>query len=200
MSTGLRRVLLPSSPKVVSSDPSLLRRYSRFVLPSLPIAPPLSYASLPLPAPYWQQPGRSIVESLLTPLPFPSNSVSALESSSTISTHGNWDTSSFERFYFDLPPSSPSTSIINVPGIKETHEPVLLKHQWTISDVEAYLRTWSSAHSYNEVHSGEGGDCVAAFLERFGEVWREQGLREEERVEVAWKMGGLRGRKEGGET
>ncbi|BGP32558.1 trans-aconitate methyltransferase 1 [Rhodotorula toruloides] len=167
---------------------------------------------------YWQQPGRSIVEALLTPFPFPSPS-----------SEPSFDPSSFHRSFFlrpngpppplSLPPSldpplpsaagesatyslRPASSASTDASLRVsiTRE-LLLTRKWTLEELEAYLRTWSSAHAYNEAHrpspdspnAGTGQayrDCVEVFLEAL----RREGVSEGE-MEVGWEMGVVFGRK-----
>lgn len=188
---------------------------------------------------YWQQPGRSIVEALLTPFPLPSPSADS-----------SFDPSSFHRSFFlrpNGPPpplSLPQTLDPPLPSAtgesatytlrpapprsgKEADAPltvaitrdVLLTRKWTLSELEGYLRTWSSAHAYNEAHrpsssssavqtgtqlsnSDQEGDanqpyrdCVEVFLERL----KREGIEEVERrdggLDVGWEMGVVFGRK-----
>ena len=101
--------------------------------------------------------------------------------------------STFARTYFDLlsSPSAPATPT-SPSEIKTSHLPLLLTHHWTLSELEAYLRTWSAALTYVEKH---GGDVVAAFVERLGEEMEREGIAKGEKVEVGWKMGLMEGRK-----
>jgi len=61
----------------------------------------------------------------------------------------------------------------------------------TLGDLEAYLRTWSSLHKYNEEHREEGKDVVEELLERM----RGRGWGEGEKVEAAWEVGMVMGKK-----
>ncbi|BGP02465.1 Trans-aconitate 3-methyltransferase [Rhodotorula toruloides] len=170
---------------------------------------------------YWQQPGRSIVEALLTPFPLPSPSSSP-----------SFDPSSFHRSFFlrphgpppplTLPPLldpplpsaegesatyslQPATSTTtDAPLSVSITRTILLQRTWTLSQLEAYLRTWSSAHAYNASHRPSSPDSPNAGT---GQAWRDcvevfvDGLRregvseEEEGMEVGWEMGVVFGRK-----
>ncbi|GAA5863000.1 hypothetical protein JCM8547_003644 [Rhodosporidiobolus lusitaniae] len=239
--------------------------YGEFFFPNRPelstLIPPYSAGTL---GPFWEQPGRSIVEALLTPFPFPSPLSSSPPSSSDTSSStpsggtsqppppdpsqdpisstvspavsaavspssSSYDPSSFQRLFFlrpggtppfSSPPPPSSSSSPTIPQI-ETHHDLLLTKQWNLAQLEAYLRTWSAAHSFNEAHlspstsvhtagsngsnggagHGEEGfeqgrleekkDCVSAFV---GQLKRA-GLKEDEEVLVAWELGIMSGRK-----
>lgn len=152
---------------------------------------------------YWQQPGRSIVESLLSPVSFPTNDPTDQESTSTINKHGLWSTTSYQRTYFarrtqihsvsDLHlPKNPTDDILNV---KTSLEPLLFTHKWDLKQIEGYLRTWSSAHTYDE-KMGEGSDVVTEFLEELKKGMQKEMIGKKEKIEVAWRGGLLCGRKE----
>lgn len=74
------------------------------------------------------------------------------------------------------------------------HRPLLLKHQWTLAQIEAYLLTWSSLVSYKEKHTD---DVVQAFMNALSARLEGDGVkvREGATVEVAWRMGMLSGKK-----
>lgn len=62
-------------------------------------------------------------------------------------------------------------------------------HDWDLSQIEGYLRTWSAAFSYDEEH---GGDVVRGMMEKIrgtGEVG------EGDRVRCAWELTVMSGRK-----
>ncbi|ORY84174.1 S-adenosyl-L-methionine-dependent methyltransferase [Leucosporidium creatinivorum] len=172
----LRRVLKPGGAFAFWG-------YGEFFFPNLPelnkLIPAYSAGTL---GPYWQQPGRSIVESLLTPFPFPSPSSS---------TSGpDFDPTTFHRsFFLRSGGSPPSLSTPDPPSTTTSVDPLLLTHQWSLKDIEAYLRTWSSASTYKDEHPGEE-DVVSAMVERL----REGGLKDDEKVEVGWEMGVVMGR------
>ncbi|GEM10018.1 trans-aconitate 3-methyltransferase [Rhodotorula toruloides] len=208
---------------------------------SLPSLNPLitSYSSGTL-GKYWQQPGRSIVEALLTSFPHPSS----------YSSEPSFDPSSFRRSFFLRPNGPPpplslpplldpplpqakgesatysllpaSTSATAAPLSVSITRNVLLTRRWKLEELEGYLRTWSSAHAYNEAHrpsssdsasndlpigtqlsnAGHGGsagqlkrDCVEVFLEAL----RREGVEDLETrdggLDVGWEMGIVFGRK-----
>ncbi|GAA5820747.1 hypothetical protein JCM11251_003138 [Rhodosporidiobolus azoricus] len=210
--------------------------------------------------PYWEQPGRSIVEALLSPIPFPSSASSATEEttphdrtspSSTTSSRSPaetqststddllkhaFDEESYRRLFFLRPGGGPpplsgarpaphhgdgqssSPSVTNPSAEIEIHHTLLLRREWDLSAIHAYLKTWSAAHSFNKAHSsevtpnegasgpgssngsaaarsGEEGmqrrDCTEVFCEDLVQA----GLGKEEKVEVAWELGIMVGRK-----
>lgn len=74
----------------------------------------------------------------------------------------------------------------------------MLKHQWNLDSIEAYLNTYSAAHSYREKYSGENEkDVVEAFVEKLRAGMKEAGIKadEGEKVEVGWRIGMLMGKK-----
>lgn len=136
------------------------------------------------PGPYWQQPGRSIVEQLLVPFPLPT-----VPSSTSTSSSPGWDPTTFHRSFFLRPGGSPpSLPSADPKGTTTSQDPLLLTHQWDLAQIEAYLRTWSSANTYAEQHPGEE-DVVDGMVGRL----REGGLKEGEKVEVGWEMGVVMG-------
>ncbi|BGP16709.1 hypothetical protein JCM10213_009126 [Rhodosporidiobolus nylandii] len=171
--------------------------YGEFFFPHRPelsvLIPPYSGGTL---GPFWEQPGRSIVEALLTPFPFPStaskspSSPSADATSSPQPSEDSFDPSTFRRSFFlrpggPPPPLTPASSE-QPPHINVSHE-LLLTKQWTLAQLEAYLRTWSAAHNYN---AARGRDCVEDFVEQL----KAAGLGETETVDVAWEVGVVMGR------
>ncbi|SCV72056.1 BQ2448_4750 [Microbotryum intermedium] len=134
---------------------------------------------------YWQQPGRAIAESLLSQSPFPSRDSS-----------GRWDTSSFRRDYFLR--SSSESSAPNVPSNPEDPQSVrierhdlILEHDWSLKELEAYLRTWSSAHTYDEKH-GSGSDVVKCFVDKLAATGYGQ-ARADGKERIGWEMGMISG-------
>lgn len=130
--------------------------------------------------PYWQQPGRSITEALLSPYPFPDP------------TDTHFDPSSFQRsFFLRSPTAEPPRNVNDPPSVKVevSKDGLLLTHQWTLAEIEAYLRTFSSVVTYKEQHGGE--DPVPDMIESL----RKEGLNEQDRVEVAWEVGMIMGKK-----
>lgn len=154
---------------------------------------------------YWEQPGRSIVEALLTPFPFPSSSA-------------GFDPDSYTRSFFLREPSSTQEPLpFSIEGLprdatagefavrerKTATDPArvllsrsgsLLTRQWTMNQLIGYLRTWSARHAYQEQNPA-APDVIDAFVEQL----REAGLRLDERkgetIEVAWDVGLIMGRK-----
>jgi len=64
----------------------------------------------------------------------------------------------------------------------------------SLNDLDAYLRTWSSLHKYSEEHRGEGEggkDVVIELLEGL----KREGWGEGEKVEAAWEVGMVMGKK-----
>lgn len=134
--------------------------------------------------PYWEQPGRSIVEALLTPFPFPAGNLSppfnpgsftrsfflralAETESKTLPFRIEGLAPDAPEGDYTLPPpppapsasSSPSPSSVprTTPRTVHLHRSgSLLKRHWTRAQLVAYLRTWSAAHAYNEQRGATG--------------------------------------------
>lgn len=178
---GYGECFLPNHPKTSA----LITPYSSQTLgksPSSSLQRPtdhrLTLCSPPTSGPYWQQPGRSIVEALLTPFPFPS--------------HPAFDPSSFHRHFLTVdaaPSPSARPAPPGSPAFTSSYAPLMLRQQWDLGQFEAYLRTWSAALSYDEVN---GGDVVG---EMMGMVRGVGEWEEGEKVEVAWEMAVMSGRK-----
>ncbi|CEQ42479.1 SPOSA6832_04295, partial [Sporobolomyces salmonicolor] len=138
---------------------------------------------------YWEQPGRSIVEGLLVRFPLPLPSVFPSASSPA----QRFDPATFHRSFFLRSASSPAPSLLpaessaSSPVETSTHPLLLVKH-WSLSDLTAYFRTWSSRHAYQEEHGKDPVEGIVSAL-------RERGLREGEVVEVGWEVAVVMGRK-----
>ncbi|GAA6061857.1 hypothetical protein JCM10212_001290 [Sporobolomyces blumeae] len=149
--------------------------------------------------PYWTEPGHSRSWSLLATFPFP-------DAASDGRIDAAFDPSSFERVYFLLSPdqdpprpsiSTTSTTTTSQENVKTTVERSLspiLSRSWTRTQVADLVRTWSACHSWNEAHRAEGRDCVQEWIEALTDAgWRDA----DERVDVAWEVGLMLGRKKG---
>ncbi|GAA5857715.1 hypothetical protein JCM1840_000879 [Sporobolomyces johnsonii] len=169
--------------------------YGECFFPSRPelseLIPPYSGGTL---GKYWEQPGRSIVEGLLVrfPLPLPS-AFPPSSSSSSASPAQQFDPATFHRSFFlrstsaPVPSLLPAESSASSPVETSTHPLLLIKH-WSLSDLTAYFRTWSSRHAYQEENGKDPVEGIVSAL-------RERGLKEGEVVEVGWEVGMLMGRK-----
>jgi len=140
--------------------------------------------------PYWEQPGRSILDNHLVNIAFPSAST--------------WDASSARRLYFagehnsqDIqyqPLEALEHSVISdasQSGQRELRTDVILKKTLAWEGMDSYLRTWSSLHSYHEKYpndkakQGQGtrGDIVDRFLGSLQE--KVAGSRE---ISIEWPL------------
>lgn len=135
-----------------------------------------------LAGPYWQQPGRSIAESLLCPFPFPSEP--------SASSKPDFDRSSFHRSFFLRSESASPPPTSDPDYVTTSKHPLLLKHDWTLKQIEAYLRTWSSAATFKERHP-KNPDPVDEMVEK---LRNEGGLKDDVKVEVGWEVGMIMGR------
>lgn len=116
--------------------------------------------------PYWEQPGRSILEGYLKKVPIP--------------TSAPWDPEATRRVYFV------GDHETNLEGEKH---PVILKKYLSWDSLHQYLRTWSSLHNYLAKHpddkNAEGKDIV----DRFVEELREKGSKIPGADAAGWKEG-----------
>lgn len=134
--------------------------------------------------PFWQQPGRRILEEHLKDVPFPSSA--------------EWDTSLARRIHFagDLAPylKVPHYSLLEedeLPSDPEIKTDVILQKRLTWDRIGSYLRTWSSLHSYHEKHPdeqnkkghGREGDIVDRFVDSI-----QKRMPGADGVEVAWPV------------
>ncbi|CED83176.1 Methyltransferase [Phaffia rhodozyma] len=156
--------------------------YGEFHLPKHPSQGPLisNYSNSPSSlGPYWQQPGRSIVEGLLDAVPFPTpispyaptesslrgwerdpaalvppNGILDPEPASpkTLSSveASTWDPSSFLRL--KQFPTLVTKPIAGTPQADIAEGQVSIKKTLTWDQLEAYFRTWSSLHTFHQTH------------------------------------------------
>ncbi|GAA5893720.1 class I SAM-dependent methyltransferase [Sporobolomyces salmoneus] len=146
--------------------------------------------------PYWEQPGRSIVENLLIPFPLPvsSNFSSQIppDRTRTQSICDAFDRDSLKRaFYLSNPSQTPELRPAERDaGIIISTGSLLLTKQWTVKGLEGYLRTWSSLHKYRE-ENGSQPDIVEGLIRDL----KEKGWKDGEDVEAAWEVGMVMGKK-----
>jgi hypothetical protein len=171
----------------------LVHLLSEMTLPKYPSLQHLiaSYSNGPSNlGPYWQQPGRKIVEDCLDALPFPSPPQPAVlpsltppsfPPSSPVSPEPTlasplspaptpWDASTFLRLQTD----SSGERL----GIRKTMS-------W--DQLKGYWQTWSSWHKYGEEHGKEAADeLLETNLERLREAVEKEGGGERGEVEIFW--------------
>ncbi|SPO27252.1 related to TMT1 - trans-aconitate methyltransferase [Ustilago trichophora] len=152
---------------------------------------------------YWEQPGRSIVNQGLEPVPFPTTYPD-------IASHWD-DTTAFKRTFstsgleadqiWSSWPPLPSTPL-NTPGLSpevvqqfegNQAEATMDKHL-TWDQMASYLRTWSATHTYLAQHkddkqNNKGKDVVDRFLEKLkAEVTRANGGKEVQQLHLRWPL------------
>jgi len=149
--------------------------YSEFRLSSYADATPLirQYSQGADPAnslgPYWEQPGRKIVDNHLQDIPDPSSVVSGAFQD-------------FERVYYTGGhyPSLPSP------------RPVILRKTMSWEDLLAYFRTFSSLHTFHEQHpedlKREDGDVATRFLNRLKTLVESKEGKSTDTVDVEWPL------------
>lgn len=140
--------------------------------------------------PYWEQPGRGILDNHLQAVRFPTDSV--------------WDAKSAQRVYFvgDQYPTALSDNadanapISNSPiklSTNDQHREVVLRKTLTWEGVENYLRTWSPLVAYWDAHSDDKankeGDIVKRMVKKLRDgVSEELGEPAKDEVELEWPM------------
>lgn len=147
---------------------------------------------------YWEQPGRSIVNQGLNPVPFPTGPQWDAETAfkRTFSTQGLTK----EQVWSSWP--ALTTSPLDAPGLTnevrsefegEQEAATMDKHlSW--DQLKSYLRTWSATHTYLTEHPGDkekngGKDVVDRFVERLRqEVTKENGGKEVEELHLRWPL------------
>ncbi|KAJ9480350.1 Trans-aconitate 3-methyltransferase [Pseudozyma hubeiensis] len=152
---------------------------------------------------YWEQPGRSIVNQGLQPVPFPT-SFPELEShwdkttafKRTFSTHGL----DADQIWSSWPPLT--TSTLEATGLPEPvkkeftgdQEGITMDKKLNWDELAKYLRTWSATHTYIEQHPEEkeqrgGLDVVDRFLVQLREeVTKQNGGKEVEELHLRWPL------------
>ncbi|KAF8305002.1 S-adenosyl-L-methionine-dependent methyltransferase [Clavulina sp. PMI_390] len=149
-----------------------------------------AYASDPTQnlGPYWEQPGRGILDNHLQAIKFP--------------TDGTWDLASAQRVYFvgnqypTAPIEDPNAPISNSPirlSANDQHREVILKKTVSWDGLDSYLRTWSPLVAYWEAHADDkanpSGDIVKRFTQKLrDEVEKDLGGNPGEEVELEWPL------------
>ena len=161
--------------------------YGEMTLPSSPHLQPLisTYQSSPSHlGPHWQQPGRSIVEALLSPIPFP---LPLTTPSPTLDLLGHqpWNVEGGEP----TPPLEPGEgwdpeSFVRVKDGGEMG----IERMWTWEQLEGYLCSSSAWHEFCRVHGDEKGrELNRVYLEGLREGTKGSGEGGEEgKVRVRW--------------
>ena len=153
--------------------------YSEFRLSRYPSATPIinDYAQGSDPTnslgPYWERPGRTILDNHLVDVPDP---VQALPSAF----------SAFERVFFT------GTHYPDLPGPR----PVILRRTVTWAELMGYFRTWSPLHTFHELHPEDlqraEGDIAARFWRRLkeevGRVEKTEAPKDEDTVDIEWPL------------
>ncbi|KAG8710521.1 hypothetical protein FRC09_000093 [Ceratobasidium sp. 395] len=116
--------------------------------------------------PYWEQPGRSILEGYLKKVPVPATPP--------------WDPASIRRVYFV------GTHEPNMQGEKH---PVILTKYLSWNALHQYLRTWSSLHNYLDSHPNDKDKEGRDIVDRFVKDVREQGEKLKGADIEGWKQG-----------
>jgi SAM-dependent methyltransferase len=143
--------------------------------------------------PYWSQPGRSIVEGRLRAIRPP---------------EGEWE--DVQRWEYE-PPFEVSASEQEETEVRKPVEgndgkegfgklvkegQGIMRRTMKLSDMEDYIRTWSSAHDWKEKHperkrklDGGKGDIIDEMMQAMAEIEGWSAGWKEQQVDVAWGHG-----------
>jgi|SRR5882762_6967788 len=138
--------------------------------------------------PHWQQPGRSILENHLVDVPSATDMLPDrfadfervfFTGASSYILLSRWSLLKFAlgskpgEYY----PSLPSTG------------PVILRRKMTWGDLQQYLRTWSSLHTYHEHYPEDlkrpEGDIATRFLKSLKDT---AGVKDQDSVDIEWPL------------
>ena len=149
---------------------------------------------------YWEQPGRSIINQGLSPVPFPTTYPDIASYwdvdkafKRTFSTKGLGK----DQIWSSWPPLP--TTPLDVTGLGEEvkrafegDQDVTMDKWMDWDQLASYLRTWSATHTYLQQHpqDGKGGkDVVGRFLDQLkDEVTRANGGKEVEQLHLRWPL------------
>lgn len=111
--------------------------------------------------PYWDQPGRSILRSLLA----------------------EW---SFDRTQFtDIEEVNLKATSIRTSAVRDIQpKPLVIVKEMTVADYAAYVRTWSAYHAWHKRFGDSRPDIAEEFVKRVNRVHPE--LTADSIVKVAW--------------
>jgi len=168
-----------------------LQNYSEFRLAHHPrLTPEIeAYASDPEQnlGPWWEQPGRGILDNHLQAIKFPTDST--------------WDGASSRRIYFvgahhpTAPDEGSSAPISNSPiklGPNDQHREIVLTMTLDWNGFESYLRTWSSLLRFHHAHPEDKkhleGDTVQRFVKRLKEGVQEDLRAESKQVDIEFPL------------
>ncbi|KAL0959060.1 hypothetical protein HGRIS_014360 [Hohenbuehelia grisea] len=158
--------------------------YSEFRLSQFPSLTPLitEYSQGTDPAtslgPHWQRPGRTILDDHLVDVPEPEKVV------------GPGVFGQLQRVYFTAPWEGS-----HYPELPKPHLPVILRKKMSWSDLLAYLRTWSSLHTFQERYpedsDTEGGDIAVRFRRKLMEhvaAAEDTPVQEDATLDIEWPL------------
>jgi len=168
--------LWQEAARVLRADGSLaVWGYSEFRLATYPSTTPLinEYSqgsdALSSLGPYWERPGRTILDEHLVAIPDPNDVVPGAFCD-------------LERVYFtgEHHPNLPHT------------RPVILRKKMSWGDLMAYLRTFSSLHTYHEKYPDDlkrpDGDIAVRFLNRLKEDVASRTGELADEIDVEWPL------------
>ncbi|CDW97082.1 hypothetical protein [Sporisorium scitamineum] len=151
---------------------------------------------------FWEQPGRSIINQGLSPVPFPTSYhelASFWDDSSAFKRTFSTTGLEKDQIWSSWPPLT--TSPLECDLAKEVKEEFEGKHEETTMDkylnwdqLASYLRTWSATHTYLTQHPDDkekngGKDVVDRFLQQLREeVKRANGGKEVEQLHLRWPL------------
>lgn len=134
--------------------------------------------------PHWEQPGRSILDAHLQPVPLPSSAP--------------WDPAFRHHIFFagkyanaegEIPIESDK---LEANGVKTELNDVIMKKWLDWKALDDYIRTWSSLHTFQAKHpedkTAEGGDIVQRFVKTVQAGIRDAGDVDAKGLDVEWPV------------
>jgi trans-aconitate 3-methyltransferase len=133
---------------------------------------------------YWEQPGRSILDSHLQPIRLPSAAP--------------WDPASRRHIFFSGKYANAEGEIaieterLEAEGVKTELRDVIMKKWLDWKALDDYLRTWSCLHTFHSKHpedkAAAGGDIVQRFVKTVQEGVKKAGDADAKGLDVEWPV------------
>ncbi|EST04849.1 Methyltransferase type 11 [Kalmanozyma brasiliensis GHG001] len=146
---------------------------------------------------YWEQPGRSIVNAGLSPVPFPftyPEMASHWDEGSAFKRTFSTTGLPKEHHWSSWPPPTTHPLTASLPDevaseFTGKQESATMDKHLDWSQLASYLRTWSATHTYLSEHPNEKADVVDRFVQQLKQaVTRENGGNEVEQLHLRWPL------------